>query len=129
MDFFDIVNRRPYLAQGRQIDGSITVLDTTYLVELKFTNGQAVPADIDSLLAKVNSKADNTMGIIVSIGGYTSAARLQASGRRTPLLLLDHAHVYLALRGVTAFNEIVQRTRRHVSQTGEAYLSASNFEN
>lgn len=128
MDYFEIVNRRPYSVQGRQIDGSITVSGTTYLVELRFTAHQAGAPDIDTLLHKVTSKADNTMGTMVSICGYTSTAIQQASGPRTPLLLLDHGHIYLALRGVVAFNEIIERVRRHASQTGESYLSAANFE-
>ncbi len=128
MDFFEIVNRRPYDVQGRQIDGSITVSGTTYLVELKFTAQQAGAPDIDTLLHKVTSKADNTMGIMVSVSGYTSTAIQQASGPRTPLLVLDHGHIYLVLRGIVAFDEVVERVRRHASQTGESYLDAANFE-
>jgi hypothetical protein len=37
MCFCDVEHRRPYVAGGRQIDGSITLDGTTYLVELKFT--------------------------------------------------------------------------------------------
>ena len=48
MDFYEVVNRRPYSATGRQIDGSITVSGTTYLVELKFTLDQAAAPDVDS---------------------------------------------------------------------------------
>jgi hypothetical protein len=64
MDFFDVDNRRPYSVDGRQIDGSITVDGTTYLVELKFTSSQSDAPDIDSLVKKVNDKADNTMGVM-----------------------------------------------------------------
>jgi hypothetical protein len=48
---------------------------------------------------KVQEKADNTMGIMVSISGYSSTAIDAASGPRTPLLLLDHSHLYLLLTG------------------------------
>ena len=41
MDYFEIESRRPYVIVGRQIDGSVTVDGTTYLVELKFTREQA----------------------------------------------------------------------------------------
>jgi hypothetical protein len=126
-DFFEVVNRRPYVANGRQIDGSITVDGTTYLVELKFTREQSDSPDIDSLHMKVTTKADNTMGIMVSISGYSSTAIKQASVAKTPLLLLDHSHVYLLLGGSTTLDELVCRVRRHVSQTGEAYLPASDF--
>lgn len=127
MDFFEITNRRPYVVNGRQIDGSITVSGTTYLVELKFTRDQAGAPDIDTLLKKVNDKADNTMGIMVSISGYSKTAISEASGPRTPLLLLNHRHLYLALGGALTFGEIVDRVRRHASQTGESYLAPEQF--
>jgi hypothetical protein len=66
-DFSEVTNRRPYVDKGRQVDGTLTISGTTYLVELKFTGMQAGSTDIDSLYKKVTSKADNTMGIMVSI--------------------------------------------------------------
>lgn len=127
LDYSEIINRRPYVADGRQIDGSLTHEGTTYLVELKFTKSQSDAPDIDSLRSKVESKADNTMGIFLSISGYSSVAVKEASGRRTPLLLLDAQHLYLYLSGAMGFGEIISRLRRHASQTGEAYLSPSRF--
>jgi len=127
LDFSEIPNRRPYVHAGRQIDGSLTVLETTYLVELKFTLEQAGATDIDTFYKKAISKADNTMGVMVSISGYSSTAKEEASGERTPLLLLDHNHLYLVLCGIMQLSEVVNRVRRHASQTGEAYLEASKF--
>jgi hypothetical protein len=127
LDFCEIQNRRPYVTGGRQIDGSLTLDGTTYLVELKFTAAQSGSTDIDSLRAKVEDKADNTMGIMVSISGYSSVAIAQASGRKTALLLFDAMHLYLFLSGTLSFVEIVSRVRRHASQTGEAYLAAGQF--
>jgi Restriction endonuclease len=127
LDFSEVPNRRPYVHNGRQIDGSVTVSATTYLIELKFTAEQVGAPDIDSFHKKVTTKADNTMGIMVSISGYSSIARQEASGERTPLLLLDHQHIYLILGGIMGFGEVVDRVRRHASQTGEAYLSVADF--
>ncbi len=127
LDFSEIQNRRPYVSNGRQIDGSITIEGTTYLVELKFTASQSGSTDIDSLRAKVEDKADNTMGVMVSISGYSSVAINQASGRKTALLLLDAPHLYLFLSGAMALPDIVTRVRRHASQTGEAYLPTNKF--
>lgn len=127
LDFSEIVNRKPYVHGGRQIDGSLTVSGTTYLVELKFTTEQADAPDIDTFYKKVISKADNTMGIMVSISGYSSIARQEASGERTPILLLDHTHIYLVLGGIMGLADVIDRVRRHASQTGEAYLSVSGF--
>lgn len=127
LDFSEITSRRPYKTDGRQIDGSLSHEGTTYLVELKFTKGQSGATDIDSLKAKVNKMADNTMGIMVSISGYSGTAVSEASGSKTTLLILDASHLYLFLSGAMPFGEIISRVRRHASQTGEAYLPASRF--
>ena len=127
LDFSEITNRKPYTHAGRQIDGSLTLSGTTYLVELKFTGDQAGATDIDTFYKKVTTKADNTMGVMVSISGYSSVAAKEASGEKTPLLLLDHAHLYLVLGGIMGLSDVIERIRRHASQTGEAYLSANNF--
>ncbi len=127
LDFCEIQNRRPYVSAGRQIDGSLTFDGTTYLVELKFTAGQADATDVDSLRSKVDDKADNTMGIMVSISSYSTVALTQASGRKTTLLLFDAMHLYFFLAGTLSFGDILARVRRHASQTGEAYLPANKF--
>jgi uncharacterized protein YukE len=127
LDFCEITNRKPYSHDGRQIDGSLTLSGTTYLVELKFTAEQAGATDIDTFYKKVTTKADNTMGLMVSISGFSSVAIREASSDRTPILLMDHAHVYLVLGGVMAMGDVVERIRRHASQTGEAFLPAGEF--
>ncbi|MDE0223303.1 MAG: hypothetical protein OXJ90_28845 [Spirochaetaceae bacterium] len=127
LDYSDIANKRPYRSRGRQIDGSVTHDGTTYLVELKFTEAQSDATDIDSLKSKVESKADNTMGIFLSMSGYSKVAVDEASGRRSTLLLLDHGHVYLCLLGALDFGDIISRVRRHASQTGESYLPTGRF--
>lgn len=127
LDFSEITNRKPYVHAGRQIDGSLTLSGTTYLVELKFTTEQAGATDIDTFYNKVTKKADNTMGIMVSISGYSSVAKNEASGEKTPLLLLDHGHLYLVLGGIMGIADVIERIRRHASQTSEAYLVADKF--
>lgn len=127
LNYCEIENRRPYNSRGRQIDGSLTFEGTTYLVELKFTADQSDATDIDSLKAKVESKADNTMGIMVSISGYSGVAISEASGPRTLLLLFDAQHIYLCLAGVLSFDDVLSRVRRHASQTGESYLPIASF--
>nr|WP_200868305.1 restriction endonuclease [Pantoea sp. IMH] len=127
LEFCEIQNRRPYKTNGRQIDGSLTYEGTTYLVELKFTKVQSGAQEIDSLKSKVNNMADNTMGIMVSISGYSSVAISEASGSKTTLMIIDASHLYLFLSGAISFGEVISRIRRHASQTGEAYLPISKF--
>lgn len=127
LDFNEIPNRRPYVHASRQIDGSLTWDGTTYLGELKFTSSPANPNAIGDFFRKVTTKADNTMGIMVSISGFTEIAKKEGSGAKTPLLLLDHSHLYLVLSGIMGMGDVIDRIRRHASQTGEAYLAAREF--
>jgi hypothetical protein len=127
-DFFEVECRRPYTTGGRQIDGTITIEGTTYLVELKFTASPSDATDVDSLLAKLGNVADNTMGLMVSMSGYSSVAVKQASGKKTPLILLDASHVMLLLHSGWKFGELIARLRRHVSQTGEAFLEVADLQ-
>lgn len=126
-DYFEIISRRPYVIDGRQIDGSVTVDGTTYINELKFTREQAGAPEVDVFYRKVQNKADNTMGIMISMSGFSSTAIETASGPRTPLLLLDHSHLYFMLLGSSSFEDLVKRLRRHSSQTGCAYLGVGDF--
>lgn len=126
MGFCEVVSRPPYVAEGRQIDGTVSVEGTTYLVELKFTQEQVGATDIDSLAQKVVKKADNTIGVMVSMSGYSTVAKSEASGPGSKLLLLDFQHIHLILAGHD-FSELLSRVRRHASQTGQAYLDQSAF--
>ena len=127
LHYGEITHRRPYVTDGRQVDGAFTLTGTTYLVELKFRNGPADAPDVDSIFKKVTKTADNTMAVVVSISGYTRTAVNEASGSRTPLLLLDAGHLYRVLTGASTFADVVDRVRRHASQTGSAYLPVSEF--
>lgn len=127
VEYFEIQHRRPYSIEGRQIDGSVTVADTTYLIEAKFTSGPIGAPDVDTFRRKVETKADNTMGLFVSISGYTSPAIDTAAGERSPLLLLAHQHLYAVLGGVLKLDELISRVRRHASQTGRVFFDLGDL--
>lgn len=126
--FYELEARPSYMASGRQIDGAITIDSTTFLLETKFTRNPVGSPEVDVFMAKIESKSDNTMGILVSISGFNENAIKSASKPRTPMLLLDHNHIFnLVLRGVMSLPELVSRVKRHASQTGAAYLSHDEF--
>lgn len=126
--YFELDARTGYKAEGRQIDGAITIEGTTFLLETKFTNEPVGSSDIDTFMAKIESKADNTMGLLVSISGFNDGAKRSASKQKTPMLLLDHSHIYnLILRGVMTLPQVISRIKRHASQTGSSYLGATEF--
>jgi hypothetical protein len=128
IDFYELPNHRPYREPGgRQIDGSVTLDGTTCLLELKFVNELSDVSVIDSFRAKLIGKADNTMGIVIAMSGFDEGCKRGASGDRTPFLLFDSQHIYMLLTGAADLNFLIDRTRRHSSQTGECYLAPCDF--
>jgi len=126
--FFELPGRLPYIAGGRQIDGSLGLDGTDYLIETKFTKEQTAAPDIDAFMAKIRRKADNTMGILISMSGFTTTAVSEASCDRTPMLLMDFSHIYnLILAGTMSLPDVIRRIKQHASQTGEAFLPVAKF--
>lgn len=126
--YFELEARPGYKADGRQIDGAVTIEGTTFLVEAKFTTEPIGSPDIDVFMGKIERKADNTMGIMVSISGFNEGAIQTASKQRTPMLLIDYGHIYnLILRGIMTLPQVVSRVKRHASQTGISFLAADKF--
>jgi hypothetical protein len=127
--FFELQARPPYKSpDGRQIDGALTHGGTTFLIETKFTKEQIDLTHIDSFMAKINSKSDNTMGIMVSMAGFEDGAIRAASKERTPMLLLDHSHFFgLIFTELMTLQQVIERIKRHASQTGESHLPANKF--
>lgn len=126
--YFELEARPGYKADGRQIDGAVTIEGTTFLIETKFVKEPIGSPDIDTFMAKIESKADNTMGLFVALSGFNDGAKRSASKQRTPMLLIDHGHIFsLMLNGVMSMQQVVSRIKRHASQTGSSYLGASEF--
>lgn len=126
--FFELDARPGYKATGRQIDGAITIDSTTYLIEAKLMNEPVGSPEIDIFMAKIESKADNTMGLFISLSGFNDGAKQTASKQRTPMLLLDSGHIFnLIMRGVMTLPQVVSRIKRHAHQTGSSFLGAADF--
>lgn len=127
--FHDILARKSYRDKdNRQIDGSLTIDGVTFLLEAKFTRNPVGSQDIDVFFNKVRKKADNTMGLMVSINGFLPDAINTASCDRTFLILLDGSHFFnIIFQQKMTFKEAITRIQVHASQTGCSYLSAKEF--
>ena len=73
---------------------------------------------------KVNSKARNTLGLYVSISGFTAGAIAKHSHGQTPLILMDGADLVPILEGHIELTEVLERKRRHAAETGNPMYRA-----
>ncbi len=127
--FNDIVSRPPYKDKNnRQIDGALQIESDSIILEAKCTLYLTPVTEIDSFRAKINTKADNTLGMMVSMSGYEPSAIDAASEARSPVILIDGNHLFnIVMTRQMSFKELICRVKRNAAQTGRAYLPVSDF--
>lgn len=85
---FDLDPKASFRNIGEQIDGAFTLHGTDYLFEAKWQNHLSAVSDLDFFSGKISRKLDNTLGLFLSISGFSEdAVRIHSSGRSTILLM------------------------------------------
>ena len=127
--FNDLEARKSFKDKwGRQIDGALTIDGDTMLVEAKCTAQPISVGEIDSFRAKIETKADNTLGLMISMAGYETGAIQAASLGRTPFILMDGRHLFnLVMPRRASFKDVISRIKRNAAQTGCPYLPPTDF--
>lgn len=121
-ELFDLDPKASFRNTGEQIDGGFTFDGTDYLFEAKWQKEMVNAADLDSLAGKLSRKLDNTLGLFLSVNGYSGdGIEAHASGKRV-MLLMDGADLMAVLEKRIPLPDMLLLKRRHASQTGEIYL-------
>ena len=121
-DVFDLDPKASFKLVGEQVDGAFSFDGTDYLLEAKWQERPVSRADLDGLAAKVSRKLDNTLGLFVSINGYSEdGVRVHGSGRSV-LILMDGSDLTAVVEGRIDLVRLLLRKRRHASQTGNIDL-------
>jgi hypothetical protein len=121
-ELFDLDPRASFKIVGEQIDGAFTFDATDYLFEGKWQQEPIGAADLDVLAGKLARKLDNTLGLFLSINGFSEdGVRAHSSGRRL-MILMDGSDLMAVLEGRIDLIQLLLRKRREASQTGNIYL-------
>lgn len=121
-ELFDLDPRASFKITGEQIDGAFTFDGTDYLFEGKWQQELVSAADLDVLAGKLSRKLDNTLGLFLSVNGFSDdGVKTHSSGRRL-MLLMDGSDLMAVLEGRIDFIQLLLRKRREASQTGNIYL-------
>lgn len=70
----DLDPRGSFASPGEQVDGSIRVDGNIVLIEAKWEAKPVEPADVRDFMTKVNTKLDNTLGLMISVSGFSTHA-------------------------------------------------------
>lgn len=120
----DLAPRASYNLEYEQIDGAFTFRTDDYLLEAKWWSAPVDPKELNHFRAKVESKAANTLGLCISVSGFTPGA-ISKQSERSPLLLMDGADLHAILDNRISLPEVLERKRRHAVETGEPMYPVS----
>jgi len=121
-ELFDLDPKASFKIEGEQIDGAFTFDGADYLFEAKWQNELVRANALDSLASKVQRKLDNTLGLFLSVNGFSTDGITAHSLGRKVVVLMDGSDVMAVLDGRIEFPELLKRKRRHAAQTGEIYI-------
>jgi len=126
-DLFDLDPKASFRNLGEQIDGSFTLDGTDYLFEAKWKQQPSNAADLDAFSSKVKRKLENTLGLFLSINGFSKESVKLYSQSKSAIILLDGSDLMAVLEGRIDLVTLLIRKRRHASQTGEILLKVNDI--
>ncbi len=120
-NFFDLDAKSSFKITGEQIDGSFTFDNTDYLLEAKW---QKKPIDAQELYGfggKIQGKLKNTLGLYMSLEGFSPESTKTDSSVVKAIILMDGADLMQVLEGRIKLTDMLYIKRRHAAQTGEIF--------
>ena len=126
-ELFDLDPKASFRNTGEQIDGAFSLEGTDYLFEGKWQQQPSGCADLDSFAAKISRKLDNTLGLFLSINGFSvDGVKAHAAGRSVTILMTG-ADLMAVLEERIDFVQLIRRKKRHAAQTGDILLEFKDF--
>lgn len=121
-ELFELDPKASFRIAGEQIDGAFSFEGTDYLLEAKWQQELVAAKDLDGMAGKLSRKLENTLGLFLSINGFSEdAVKAHSSGRRL-VILMDGSDLMAVLEGRVDLVQLLLRKRRKASETGNIYL-------
>lgn len=122
-ELFDLDPKASFRNLGEQIDGAFSLDGTDFLFEARWRQCPSDASDLDSFSAKVRRKLENTLGIFLSINGFSPDGVAAHSSGGAVVILMDGADLMAVLEERIDFVSLMLRKKRHAAQTGKIYLT------
>lgn len=125
---FELQPRGPFKLAGEQIDGAFVHDGTDFLLEAKW---QKEPTNLERLRdldGAVSSNLDNTLGLFLSVNGFTAQALDRyGQGNRPRLVCMDGADLMAVLEGRIDLSDLLRRKRAIASQRGNIFTPVAKI--
>lgn len=120
--------RPPFMADGEQIDGLIVHERRPFLLESKWTIEPVPASAVYSFRSKVEGKLGGTIGLFVSMAGFSrEVPDVLRYGKQLNVLLIDGGDVRLALTAKHRLLDILDMKILHAAQYGEVYYTYQRY--
>ena len=121
-ELFDLDPKASFRNLGEQIDGAFYLHGTDYLFEAKWQQQPIGVQDLDAFGGKVRRKLENTLGLFLSINGFSPDGVGAHSAAQPSVILMDGADLMAVLEERIDFVTLLLRKKRHAAQTGRIFL-------
>ena len=109
---FELNPQSAFRRTGEQIDGAFYQDGSHFLLEAKWTSSPSNLSDLRDLDGAVSSSLDNTLGLFVSLNGFTQEALdSYAQGNRPKLICMDGMDLMAVLSTQIDLNDLLKRKR------------------
>lgn len=125
--FFDLDPKTSFKITGEQIDGAFTFENSDYLLEAKWQKKLVDSSELYVFASKLSGKLKNTLGLFISIDGFSKDCNNVKAPDIRSMILMDGADLNAVLEGMIDLKDLLYRKRRHASETGNIYLSISKI--
>ena len=121
-NLFDLDSKASFKIVGEQIDGMFTFENNDFLLEAKWHKDPIDISSLDSFSGKLSRRLENTLGLFISVNGFSpDAIQAHSTGRRL-MILMDGSDLMAVLEGRIDLIQLLARKRRYAAQTGNIYL-------
>jgi hypothetical protein len=122
-DLFDLSPRGSFRPDGEEIDGSIIHDGVHILVEAKWEATPIETGPIGVFRQKLEDKLKTTLGLYVSMSGYSDAAIQKAGGGGArSMILMEGTELMPVFEGQVDLRDLLARKIRRAHETGQAFF-------
>lgn len=125
---FELNPRGAFRRTGEQIDGAFVHDGAHFLIEAKWQKKPVNLADLRDLDSAVKTSLDNTLGLFVSINGFSNEAlEGYVLGERPRLVCMDGADLMMVLEAKIDLTDLLRRKRDVAVDKRKIYVSAAQI--
>jgi len=126
-DLFDLDPKASFKITGEQIDGAFTFESTDFLFEARWQKEPVDAADLYVFEGKLKRKLDNTLGLFLSIDGFSGQSIDAYSKGRSMMILMDGKDLTAVLEDRIDLKALLLRKKKHAAQTGNIFLRVDDI--